>query len=285
VGISQAKLDSGPGIRLQTLQTIDQPTAPSLANAVAPFLELVESDGSPTLLKPAELDGLTLNRFGEAITFDGAVGFYQDPTINFVEQARDRLFDPSARFALARSVYRDRDQPFVLAPGESQDILLSFVPTSGGDKTARLEVAGKVIGSSETLQVTAPLVATALFSADPQTLPARVRLPGHRPNLSTGEVRTTFNQPLLLINNGQSDLSWSQASIRGSHRLYFRLDQLPGTSQRIPPGASTGFSVVFEPPRCDAPVLMAPQDTRLEFVTNVGLVTVPLRADLSICLP
>lgn len=285
VGISQTTLKSGPGIRLETLQTIDQPSAPSLASAVAPFLEMVEADGLPTLLKPAVLDGLSLNRFGEKITFDGAMGFYRDATINFAEQARSRLQDPNAQFVFGRTLYRDRDLPFVLAPGESQQILLSFAPSGSGHKIARLEVAGKVIGSGETLQISAPLLGTALINAVPETLPPSVRLPGHRPNPSTGEERTTLDQPLLLINNGDSDLTWSQASIQGSHRLYFRLEPLPGTSQRIPPGASTAFSVVFEPPRCDAPVLMAPQETQLVFLTNVGEVRVPLRADLSVCVP
>lgn len=275
--------EKNAGTALEVLATFGDKDKPSLAEAVAPFFEAVQLGESATVVRATDLDGQTLSLLGEEITFDGAVAFYQTPSVNFVERARSRLLDTNARFALGRAIYRDRLTPFVLAPGESQDILVSFSPRGVGDKTARLDVSASVIGNGSPITIKAPLFGTALASATPELLPPVIRLPVQRANPHTGERQTVTSRPLLLINNGGVDLTWSQASIRGSQSTVFTLRELPSTTQRIAPGNSTEFIVEYRPPPCNAPIPLGPQDTWLDFHTSAGVVSVPLQASLQAC--
>jgi hypothetical protein len=268
-----------PDETLSVLKMQGEKQTPDLSAAFAPLMSVSENVSGSMVVRPGKLDGETHKFYGEPVTFDGSYGFYENPNADFAALANERLVNPQARFALASTVFRDRITPFVLAPGESQEILLDFSPTSYGKKTARLKVEGSAIGTGGQLSASIPLYGSALTPPLAEALPTAVHLP--RRLSASGSAMLTSN--FLLINNGQTDLVRNSFAVKGTHAHLFDVRHSTGANSRIGPGQSETFQIDFMPPSCHAPRLTGAQNTALELDTNVGTIRVRLTADLDFC--
>lgn len=274
-----------PGPNFQVLLSVKDQNTPTISSVLAPIFSFHEDDNLFQTIQRNNLDGQTLLFEGEEITFDGKFGFYQNSNVNFEALVRARLIDSKAELPLGQIFYQDRSLPFVLAPGESQEMLVSFSPNNWGGKSAKISVSGTAIGTSGKVDTNISLFGNSLAMATALPFPESITLPRFQPNRSTGEIATVLTQTLLLVNRGQSNLQRGAINIVGPLSRFLKLSSINPTTQTVTPGNSETLLVELVPRNCSQFVAAINGDTQLEIDTSSGRVLVPVSVDLSYCLP
>lgn len=274
---------SGAGYRI--LASIKDQNTQTISSVIAPIFSFHEEDNFFQTIQRNNLDGQTLWFEAEEITFDGKFGFYQNPEVNFEALVRARLIDSKTELPYGQVFYQNRTLPFVLAPGESQEILVSFSPNNWGEKSAEISVSGTTIGTGGKVETKISLFASSLAAATALPFPEKIALPRFQPNRSTGEIAAMLTQTLLLVNRGQSDLQRGAINIVGPLSRFLKLSSTNPIAQTITPGNSETLDVELVPRMCSQLVAAVNDNTQLEIDTSSGRVLVPVSIDLSYCLP
>jgi hypothetical protein len=132
---------------------------------------------------------------------------------------------------LTGSAYSMNLAPVSIAAGSNTTFTVTFTPTTGGGATGNIQITSNAVGSPTTLSLTGTGL-QAQISSNPTSVA-----------FGTVALNNTNSQPIILTNNGNATLTFSQISVTG---IGFAQTGL-STTTTVAAGAHITFNATFDP--------------------------------------
>jgi len=127
------------------------------------------------------------------------------------------------------------DVTFTVNPNESYDLQISFIPTTIGNKSARVVLNHNSAGSNSTINLSG-IGVNAAITIQPNSL-----------DFGDILVSSSSSKSIKISNNGSATLTINSLSIAGTNQTMFSLVSAPATPLSVAPGSSVDLNISFSP--------------------------------------